>query len=154
LNAKVYALDISNEAIQVAKENSLKNNVEITFVKADILTLEKLPYGFDVIVSNPPYVREQEKEMMHANVIKHEPSLALFVSNEKPLVFYDKITGLAKENLKPNGVLYFEINQYLGKETKQLLETQNFSEIELKKDMFGNDRMLKGVLKNGCSLSK
>ena len=146
-NAKVYALDVSEEALNVAKENALKNDVTIEFIQANILELECLNENFDVIVSNPPYVRALEKEMMSSNVKEEEPSLALFVSDEKPLIFYDKITQLAKQSLNFNGVLYFEINQYLGNETKQLLEDENFSEIELRKDMFGNNRMLKGKIK-------
>ncbi len=146
-NAKVYAIDVSKEALQVAKENAVKNKVQIEFIQADILQLNNLQQKFDVIVSNPPYVRALEKKMMHSNVTGKEPDLALFVSDENPLVFYKKITHLAKENLKLNGILYFEINQYLGEETKQLLVDGEFVEIELRKDMFGNDRMLKGVLK-------
>ncbi len=145
-NAKVYALDVSEEALVVAKENAKHNEVEVNFIHADILELETLEENFDIIVSNPPYVREMEKEEMQTNVLEHEPQLALFVSNEKPLLFYDKITHFATRNLNHHGVVYFEVNQYLGKETKQLLEDQNFSEIELRKDMFGNDRMLKGTL--------
>lgn len=145
-NAKVYAIDVSKEALQVAKDNAVKNKVKIEFIQADILQLNNLQQKFDVIVSNPPYVRALEKKMMHLNVTGKEPDFALFVSDENPLVFYKKITHLAKENLKLNGILYFEINQYLGEETKQLLVDAEFVEIELRKDMFGNDRMLKGVL--------
>lgn len=151
-NAKVYALDVSEEALVVAKENAEFNEVAIEFIHADILELETLgfdsaqPDNFDIIVSNPPYVREKEKAAMQTNVLEHEPQLALFVTNEKPLVFYKRITAFAKTHLNEGGALYFEVNQYLGKETKELLEEQNFSEIELRKDMFGNDRMLKGTL--------
>ena len=145
-NAKVYALDVSEYALLVAKDNALSNAVAINFLKKDILTLEVLHEEFDIIVSNPPYVRDLEKKKMHGNVLEHEPELALFVSDENPLVFYKRITEFAVDNLKEGGVLFFEINQYLGKETKQLLIDHNFSEIELRKDMFGNDRILKGVL--------
>jgi len=149
-NAKVYALDVSEEALAIAKENATANGVTIKFLKQNILELEpahsigRLELEFDIIVSNPPYVREMEKKKMNKNVLEHEPNLALFVSNDNPLLFYKCITEFAVKNLKESGVLFFEINQYLGKETKQLLIDHNFSEIELRKDMFGNDRMLKG----------
>lgn len=147
--AKVFGLDISEEALTVAKENAKLNEVDITFFEGDIFELElelELELEFDVIVSNPPYVREQEKKEMHKNVLNNEPILALFVPDEEPLRFYEKITQLARKTLSENGVLYFEINQYLGKETMQLLKNHNFTEIELKQDIFGNDRMLKGKL--------
>ena len=144
--AKVYALDISKNAIQIAERNAKENKVNISFIEADILLMESFKDKFDIIVSNPPYVRELEKLEMKNNVLENEPSMALFVSDQDPLVFYKKITHLALGHLKKNGVLFFEINQYLGKETKLLLEEENFLEIELRKDMFGNDRMLKGLL--------
>ena len=145
-NAKAYALDISKKALQIAGENAMDNGVDIVFLEADILSLEGFKDKFDVIVSNPPYVRELEKLKMKNNVVEHEPGLALFVSDGDPLIFYKKITRFALSHLKKGGVLFFEINQYLGEEMKQLLEAENFSEIELRKDMFGNDRMLKGQL--------
>lgn len=145
--AKVYALDVSAEALEVAIENAEQNDVEVTFLKQDILEFEfEFGFNFDIIVSNPPYVRELEKKEMHKNILEHEPDLALFVSDENPLVFYKRITEFASENLKEGGALFFEINQYLGKKTEQLLKDHNFSEIELRKDMFDNDRMLKGKL--------
>ncbi|MCK0191841.1 peptide chain release factor N(5)-glutamine methyltransferase [Arenibacter sp. F20364] len=143
---KVYALDVSKKAIQIAERNAEENEVDISFIEADILLMESFKGKFDIIVSNPPYVRELEKLEMKNNVVGHEPGLALFVSDQDPLVFYKKITHFALGHLEKNGVLFFEINQYLGKETKQLLEEENFLEIELRKDMFGNDRMLKGQL--------
>lgn len=142
-NAEVYALDISEAALKVARKNAAMNKVGISFVKDDVFELE-LELEFDIIVSNPPYVREMEKDEIHKNVLDYEPSQALFVSNEDPLVFYKSITAHASNHLKEGGSLFLEINQYLGKETKQLLKDHNFSEIELRKDMFGNDRMLKG----------
>lgn len=145
-NAKAYALDISKKALQIAGENAMDNGVDIVFLEADILSLEGFKDKFDVIVSNPPYVRELEKLKMKNNVVEHEPGLALFVSDGDPLIFYKKITRFSLSHLKKGGVLFFEINQYLGEEMKQLLEAENFSEIELRKDMFGNDRMLKGQL--------
>jgi release factor glutamine methyltransferase len=145
-DADVYALDVSELALAVAKTNASVNEVDITFLKDDVLDLESLNTTYDIIVSNPPYVRELEKSKMHKNVLAYEPSLALFVSDDYPLRFYKKITTLAEKHLKKKGTLYFEINQYLGKETKQLLRNYNFSEIELRTDMYGNERMLKGTL--------
>jgi release factor glutamine methyltransferase len=142
-NAKVSALDISLEAINVAKNNAAFNQVSIDFIHANILTLDKLPNTFALIVSNPPYVRESEKDQMQQNVLSNEPHIALFVKNENPLLFYDKIAELAKNHLSENGVLYFEINQYLGTETVDLLKTKGFKNLELKKDIYGVDRMVK-----------
>ena len=151
-NAKVYALDISKKALQIAQQNAVDNKVDIVFLEADILSMEGFKDKFDVIVSNPPYVRELEKKEMKNNVLEHEPGLALFVSDGDPLIFYKKITLFALNHLKTSGMLFIEINQYLGEEMKQLLEAGNFSEIELRKDMFGNNRMLKAVLNsNGFS---
>lgn len=142
-NAKIFALDISAEALNVAKNNAILNHVKVNFINANILNLPKLPENFDVIVSNPPYVRELEKAQMQQNVLANEPHIALFVKDENPLLFYDKIAELAKNHLTKNGELYFEINQYLGKETQELLITKRFKNIELKKDIYGVDRMVK-----------
>ncbi|MFZ2429854.1 MAG: peptide chain release factor N(5)-glutamine methyltransferase [Lutibacter sp.] len=142
-NAKVSALDISEEALNVAKNNAAMNQVKVDFVQADILTIEKLSTNFDIIVSNPPYVRETEKARMQQNVLSNEPHLALFIKDENPLLFYDKIAELAKKHLTKNGVLYFEINQYLGMETVDLLKSKGFKNVELKKDIYGVDRMVK-----------
>ncbi len=147
-HAKVYALDVSEKALEVARENAMLNQVDITFLKNDILAAElelELELDFDIIVSNPPYVRELEKESIKNNVKEHEPSLALFVPDEDPLLFYKAIAQFSEANLKKGGRLYLEINQYLGEETKSLLKAHNFSEIELRKDIFGNDRMLKAI---------
>ncbi len=144
-NAKVDALDISENALEVAEENASLNKVEVGFMQTDILKLEYLEEKYDIIVSNPPYVRMLEKVQMNSNVIENEPELALFVEDKDPLVFYRKISEFAKSYLKKEGCLYFEINQYLGAETKALLANY-FYEVELHKDMFGNDRMLKGKL--------
>lgn len=144
--AKVYAIDVSEEALMVAKETAKLNGVEIYFINADILEVNDLDDKFDIIISNPPYVRMLEKQEMKNNVLDNEPELALFVADDNPLIFYKKIIELAAKNLIDKGVLYFEINQYLGKETQSLLEATNFSEIELRKDFFGNDRMLKGKI--------
>ncbi|AMC12126.1 protein-(glutamine-N5) methyltransferase, release factor-specific [Lutibacter profundi] len=145
-NTKVYALDISSKALKIAKENAKLNNVNIEFIEADILNFTKPNKKFDIIISNPPYVRELEKEQMQKNVLANEPHLALFVKNENPLLFYNKIADFAVANLKQNGSIYFEINQYLGKETVSLLKSKEFKNIKLKKDIFGVHRMLKATI--------
>ncbi len=141
-NAKISAIDISFKAIHIAKQNAARNDVHIDFMELDILSKNQLHQKFDIIVSNPPYVREIEKHEMHANVLQNEPPLALFVSDEQPLFFYEKIADLAKEQLKKEGSLFFEINQYLGNETIKMLNEKGFK-TELRKDIFGNDRMTK-----------
>ncbi|OUR95115.1 protein-(glutamine-N5) methyltransferase, release factor-specific [Flavobacteriales bacterium 34_180_T64] len=148
VNAKVHALDVSTSALKVAQRNAKLNDVEVECIEADILNWDIKDLKFDVIVSNPPYVRELEKSEMKANVLNFEPHLALFVEDEDALLFYNQITKLASEALKPNGQLYFEINQYLGKEMKDLLIEHHFDNIELKQDIFGNDRMIKGTKSN------
>lgn len=145
-NSAVFGLDISEEALKVATENATKNKVEVNFIKADILNTEKLHQKFDIIISNPPYVRELEKKEIKPNVLNNEPHLALFVPDNKPLVFYEKIADFAKKNLTKNGVLFFEINQYLGKETSTMLQEKEFKNVILKKDLFGNNRMIKANL--------
>lgn len=142
-DANVSALDISEEALRIAKENAEANEVSISFFESDILACESLPEGYDFIVSNPPYVRELEKHFMEANVLVHEPEIALFVEDADPLLFYRKIADLAKVSLKPNGALFFEINEYLGEDMVSLLEDMGFKQIEIRKDIYGKDRMLK-----------
>jgi release factor glutamine methyltransferase len=150
-NAEVYGLDVSKEAIEVAKENAKLNDTKVTFLESDILNRDHWnlvfkDLKFGTIVSNPPYVRNLEKAEMKNNVLQNEPHLALFVEDENPLLFYKAITEFASKYLKKDGLLYFEINQYLGKEMIGLLETNNFRNIELKKDVFGNDRMIKATV--------
>ena len=140
--ANITSIDVSEIAIEVAIKNAELNNVEINFIHQDILNTSELHQKFDLIVSNPPYVRELEKEEIKNNVLENEPHLALFVEDHNPLLFYDKIADLAKEFLSENGLLFFEINQYLGKETVELLQAKGFKNMELKKDLFGNDRMI------------
>ncbi|KFF02387.1 peptide chain release factor N(5)-glutamine methyltransferase [Flavobacterium reichenbachii] len=147
-NSDVYAIDVSKKALETAKRNAINNKVEITFMFKNILDLEILKYDYDIIVSNPPYVRELEKEEIKKNVLDYEPHLALFVKDNDALIFYKKIAGLAKKNLLPNGQLYFEINQYLGKEMTNLLEEMNFENIDLRKDIYDNYRMI------SCKVSK
>lgn len=145
-HAKVTGIDISKAALRLARENARKHGVEVLFIEADALSLERFGEKYTIIVSNPPYVRELEKESMANNVLEYEPGTALFVADEDPLLFYKSIVRFATSHLNQEGMLFFEINQYLGKETEQLLERSLFSGIELKKDMYGNDRMLKGIL--------
>lgn len=161
-NVEVYAIDISEEVLETAKKNAQINQVEIHFIQADILkinNLEQLPTSnpklethnpkletqFDIIVSNPPYVRNLEKQEINPNVLEYEPHLALFVEDEDALLFYRKIAQLALKSLSPNGRLYFEINQYLGKETVELIESFGFKNVVLHKDIYGNDRMIEGT---------
>jgi release factor glutamine methyltransferase len=145
-NVNVFAIDVSEKALGIAKTNAKKNKVQIEFIHADILALDSLPYQFDIIVSNPPYVRELEKKEIQPNVLENEPHLALFVDDKNPLIFYKKIAELAKEHLTKDGKLFFEINQYLGEEMSTMLTDVGFS-TELRKDIFNNDRMTKSVLK-------
>ncbi|SFB22049.1 release factor glutamine methyltransferase [Flavobacterium swingsii] len=147
-NASVFAIDVSEKALVTAKKNAELNEVKVTFIEKNILETEDLNQQFDIIVSNPPYVRNLEKQEIHKNVLEYEPHLALFVEDNDALLFYRKITELATKNLSKNGQLYFEINQYLGKEMVELLEKYNFENIELKKDIYGNDRMIRCVLKS------
>ncbi len=142
-NAKISALDISEEALKIAEANAKLNKVEIDFFQTDILAAETLPKQYDVIVSNPPYVRELEKKQMQQNVLKYEPHSALYVKDEDPLLFYRAISRLAKNHLNPGGKLFFEINEYLAYEMTELLKAAGFKNIEIKKDIYGKDRMLK-----------
>ncbi|QMU63873.1 MAG: peptide chain release factor N(5)-glutamine methyltransferase [Flavobacteriaceae bacterium] len=145
-NAAVSAIDISKEAIITATKNAKLNDVYIHFLVSDILTTRELPEKYDIMISNPPYVRISEMEKMKNNVLQNEPHLALFVANDNPLLFYDKIADLAICHLSESGILYFEINQYLGKEIIELLKEKGFSTIVLRKDIFGNDRMIKAIV--------
>lgn len=147
--SKVYAVDLSNKALDQARENAKLNNEDVTFEVCDILD-KNLPNhfkNFEVFVSNPPYVRNLEKKEMKQNVMHYEPHMALFVPNNDPLKFYRAILQIATKRLISGGKLYFEINQYLGSEMKDLVASYEFSDIELKKDSFGNDRMLRAIKK-------
>ena len=152
-NAEVSAIDVSEKALATAKKNAEINEVKVDFINVDILKINdlvelptsnfQLPTHFDIIVSNPPYVRNLEKAEIKSNVLEYEPHLALFVEDTDALLFYRKIAQLAKKKLFENGMLFFEINQYLGKETVELLEDLGFKNIELKKDIYGNNRMIR-----------
>lgn len=147
-NSNVYALDISEEALKIAKENAFNNNVNVSFIHDDILNLKNnIETKFDIIVSNPPYVRELEKVEMHNNVLKWEPHKALFVSDNDPLIFYRNILEFAKSHLKDNGEVWFEINEYLGKEMSDLCHELGFSNVKIHKDFRDRDRVMS--LRNG-----
>lgn len=141
--ARVSGLDISEKALEVAQENAVKNQVLVSFCKKDILETTALKNKYDVMVSNPPYVRQLEKKAMNANVLDYEPGVALFVPNEDPLLFYRKIAQLAMVSLQTRGWLYFEINEYLSKEMDVLLKDIGFANIEIKKDFREVPRMIK-----------
>lgn len=144
----VEALDISEDALVLAMKNAEKNGTEnIKFIKADILSVDMLWKKFDIIVSNPPYVRECEKKDMCDNVLLYEPHTALFVEDSSPLVFYEKISALASTGLKDGGALYFEINENFGKEIKEMLENKGFSDVIIKKDLNDKDRMARAIWK-------
>lgn len=145
--ARVSALDISEEAIKVATENAKQNDVAVNFMHTDILSVTTLPASYACIVSNPPYVRNKEKKQMAPNVLENEPASALYVSDEDPLLFYRKIAQLAKGHLINGGQLFFEINEYLSKEMIALLTSEGYSDVEVRKDMYGKDRMLRGTFK-------
>ena len=141
--SNVYALDISEKALEIAKENAISNNVDVTFIHDDILSLKNnIETKFDIIVSNPPYVRELEKAEMRDNVLNWEPHTALFVSDNDPLIFYRTILEFAKTHLNENGEVWFEINEYLGKEMTELCKAMGFSDVEIQKDFRGKERVI------------
>jgi release factor glutamine methyltransferase len=146
----VYALDISKEALKIAKENAKRNDVFINFFEADILNIEpsmQFPV-FDIIVSNPPYIKQKEANEMSRNVLEYEPHLALFVADNDPLIFYKAITNFALKHLNTNsGKLVFEINESMSKHIKSLLKEKGFSEITIKKDFQQKDRIVSAVLR-------
>lgn len=141
-NSTVTALDISKEAISLTEENCKMNNCQVECINEDIFNFSDTQY--DIIVSNPPYICDYEAANMESNVIDYEPHLALFVPDNSPLKFYEKITEYAARNLRSRGKLYFEINRKYGKEMQLLLEKFGFINIELRKDISNNDRMIKG----------
>lgn len=143
--AKISALDFSKKALNVAKMNAERNEVEVDFFCSDILKAQNLPKKYDIIVSNPPYVRELEKEYMEQNVLNFEPNSALYVSDSDPLIFYRAIASLAQQYLKPNGQILFEINEFLAEEMLTLMESEGFQRLEIKKDIYGKNRMLRAL---------
>ena len=147
-NSVVTAVDVSEKALEVAKKNAEANGVDVNFIKDDILNPqnpELIENKYDIIVSNPPYVCESEKSEMRANVLDYEPSTALFVSDNDPLIFYRKILEFAQKTLKPDGEVWFEINEKLGKETKDLCLELGFKDAEIIKDFRERDRVLRAT---------
>lgn len=141
-NAVVTAIEVSEDAIAVARQNIKNVHSNVHLQSLDILSATDLQQSYDLIVSNPPYVRALERAEMSENVLSYEPETALFVSDRHPLIFYKKISELAFKHLSKNGHLFFEINEYLGLETQALIERIGFTETVLKKDMFSKDRMI------------
>jgi release factor glutamine methyltransferase len=140
----VDGLDVSSPALELAKQNAKQNKVDVNFIEADIFEY-KSDKKYDLIVSNPPYIRNLEKKKMQNNVLNFEPSLALFVEDDDPLVFYTSILEFANSNLSEKGSVYFEINENFSKEMESLLYSYGFTEIELKKDSFGKNRFIRGL---------
>jgi|SRR5690554_502843 len=144
--AVVQGADVSIEALNVAKQNAVANSLAVDFFQFDIISQESLGFmKYDLMVSNPPYVRMSEKEWMEKNVLNHEPHPAIFVDEEEPLIFYRKIVDLAEGHLKKHGKLFFEINEAYGPHVVQLLEDRGYKDVILKKDYNGKDRMVSGV---------
>lgn len=145
-DSAVTAVDVSEKALEVARKNAEANEVNVTFIKDDILNPQNrdlLNGQFDIIVSNPPYVCESEKSEMRANVLDYEPSTALFVSDNDPLIFYRKILEFAQKALKPNGQIWFEINEKFGKETAELCHSEGFKNVEIIRDFRERERILR-----------
>jgi len=145
-DAQVSAIDISTEALQTARENAELNKVDINFVQEDILNpthYSLLTAHYSLIVSNPPYVTLEDKKLMHTNVTDFEPHTALFVPENAPLIFYKAIADFASTHLEKDGLLFFEINESYGKQVVELSNNKQFTNIELRKDMSGRDRMIK-----------
>jgi len=147
-NAEVFAVDISKQALETAKKNAQNNGVKINFAECNILNADYtlLPQGIDIIISNPPYVRQSEKTFIKPNVLDYEPELALFVTDNNPIVFYKEIALTGKKILNNNGLIFFEINEALAKEVKNMLEELQYSQIEIRKDINGKERMVKAML--------
>ncbi len=142
----VDAIDISSGAIDIAKENAISLKVKINFMIKDILSIENPPENiYDIIVSNPPYITNEEKTSMEVNVLDYEPHSALFVPDNEPLLFYTAISSYAKQALRPGGRIYFEINNKFGKETANLLSDCGFTSVNITKDMYGLDRFVSAI---------
>lgn len=143
--AEVEAWDISEAALEIARRNGERNGVKVTFKKQDVFGAVPLGNCYDVIVSNPPYIMEKEKVEMEANVLDWEPEIALFVPDADPLLFYERIACLGTDLLKTGGAIYFEINRAFGQEICTMLKNMEYKHVELRKDFFGNDRMVKAI---------
>ena len=143
---QVEAWDVSEEALRIASRNAEKNSIEVVFKKVDVLEDAGKAQGtYDMIVSNPPYICEEEAQDMEKNVLEHEPRLALFVPDSDPLLFYRRIAQLGQQILRNNGLLFFEINRRFGQETVLMLQGMGYREVELRKDLYGNDRIVKAI---------
>jgi release factor glutamine methyltransferase len=148
VDSQLFSIDISSKALGIAHRNAILNNVDVTLVEADALHLiapEIVSRTYDIIVSNPPYVTNADKLLMHRNVTDFEPHNALFVPDEDPLIFYKAIATFAATHLNTNGYLFFEINESYGAQTIAMLTQMGFRDIELKQDMAGKDRMIRAV---------
>ena len=145
--AQITALDISSDALSIARENAKKNTVDIHFIEHNIFNDIDLKTSFDLIVSNPPYVLESEKTLMNNNVLDYEPHLALFVSDNDALIYYKRIIDFSKVYLQREGLLFLEINEQKSVEIKELLENNGFENVLIKKDMQGKNRMVKAIRK-------
>ena len=150
-DAEVTAWDISDEALGIATKNAKRTNVHVSFKKVDVLNTPLLykkgmGMGFDIIVSNPPYICNKEREAMERNVLEHEPALALFVPDDDPLLFYRTIARYAAKVLKPDGALYYEINPIYVNEMQEMLSDEGFSHTEIRNDQFGKQRFTKSCL--------
>jgi len=146
-NCIVFGWDISSDALDIASKNSKNNSVNVKYDLVDI-TYEKQCYEkFDIIVSNPPYVTQDDKLLMSKNVISYEPHIALFVKENDPLFFYNKILNFSKKNLISNGTIYFEINENFSKQVNKLLKKEGFHDIIVRKDFRGKYRMIKATKK-------
>src|SRR5688572_22636561 len=143
--ANISAIDVCSEALFTAAENAIEHNTEVNFILLDFLDENKWKEleQFDIIVSNPPYIRQSEKENMHARVKGFEPEKALFVPDNDAMLFYRKLSDFSIQHLKPGGRLFVEINEALGNEVVNLFHSAGFTNIELRKDMQGKDRMVK-----------
>ncbi|MGV3539701.1 MAG: peptide chain release factor N(5)-glutamine methyltransferase [Rufibacter sp.] len=142
--AEVCGLDVSSEALEIARQNAEKLGQNVTWLQQDILQeIPALPpNSLDVVISNPPYVLESEKELMRENVLSFEPHLALFVPNEDPLLFYRRIAQLAQQLLKKGGRLFFEINEQYAQETMAMLQNQGYKDMKVRTDLRGKERIV------------
>ena len=144
-HATVTACDISADALTLAAENAQQNGVNVCFTQMDILQCELLPDSYDIIISNPPYIPESVKETLHQNVIGYEPGLALFVPDDHPLIFYEKITSLSVTSLQPGGKLYFETYEDYHPQLIALLWTKGFKKVESQSDFYGRPRFVRAT---------
>ncbi len=146
--AQVYGLDVSADALAVARANADKYKADITWLHHDVFEPMAAipPHTLDILISNPPYVLESEKELMRANVLDHEPHLALFVPDTDALKYYSRIATLGQELLKPGSSLYFEINERYGNATKEMLQQAGYRQVQVLQDLFGKERMVEAML--------